>query len=285
MSTTLKFGRTYNENSVRRAWSRVGLGLAAISLFGASSQASEAEIAERLLRAYPGIITGVTGNAVTFAGGGTLPLDDGKGKKAFAEWLEHPDIEDMFAQSYSPGELKALPPLDFDPGRARNEAFFTKIYGDCRKGEVEKSLVTISWLPKKAAQKLKITRINGVAERLAAVSSELDKLPSKFDIDLFPAAGTYNCRVIAGTKNLSGHGLGIAIDIALKNAHYWRWEKKDPNGTIAYRNKIPDEIVRIFEKHGFIWGGKWHHFDTMHFEYRPELLPPAESLAPAGRAQ
>jgi hypothetical protein len=35
---------------------------------------------------------------------------------------------------------------------------------------------------------------------------------------------------------------------------------------------MPEEIVAIFEKHGFIWGGKWYHFDTMHFEYRPELL-------------
>ena len=33
-------------------------------------------------------------------------------------------------------------------------------------------------------------------------------------------------------------------------------------------------IVEIFERHGFIWGGKWYHYDTMHFEYRPELLPP-----------
>ncbi len=32
------------------------------------------------------------------------------------------------------------------------------------------------------------------------------------------------------------------------------------------------QIVRIFEKHGFIWNGYWYHFDTMHFEYRPELL-------------
>ena len=38
-------------------------------------------------------------------------------------------------------------------------------------------------------------------------------------------------------------------------------------------NQIPIQIVRIFEKHGFIWGGFWYHFDTMHFEYRPELLP------------
>ena len=32
------------------------------------------------------------------------------------------------------------------------------------------------------------------------------------------------------------------------------------------------EIVDIFERHGFIWGGKWYHYDTMHFEHRPELL-------------
>lgn len=38
-------------------------------------------------------------------------------------------------------------------------------------------------------------------------------------------------------------------------------------------NRIPPEIVAVFERHGFIWGGRWRHFDTMHFEYRPELLP------------
>src|SRR3569623_1717748 len=36
----------------------------------------------------------------------------------------------------------------------------------------------------------------------------------------------------------------------------------------------PARNVAIFERHGFIWGGRWSHFDTMHFEYRPELLPP-----------
>jgi hypothetical protein len=43
-------------------------------------------------------------------------------------------------------------------------------------------------------------------------------------------------------------------------------------GKGGYRNRFPYEIVAIFERHGFIWGGKWGHFDTMHFEYRPELL-------------
>ena len=35
---------------------------------------------------------------------------------------------------------------------------------------------------------------------------------------------------------------------------------------------MPLELVAAFERHGFVWGGKWWHYDTMHFEYRPELL-------------
>jgi D-alanyl-D-alanine carboxypeptidase-like protein len=128
------------------------------------------------------------------------------------------------------------------------------------------------WLPKKSGQKLPFSRINGAAKHLEAVSRELDELPAKFDAYLFPSAGTYNCRVIAGTNRVSAHGQGIAIDVALKHSDYWRNAAPGKDGAYAYKNAIPMDIVRIFEKHGFIWGGKWHHYDTMHFEYRPELL-------------
>ena len=37
-------------------------------------------------------------------------------------------------------------------------------------------------------------------------------------------------------------------------------------------DRLSVAIARIFETHGFIWGGAWYHYDTMHFEYRPELL-------------
>ena len=30
--------------------------------------------------------------------------------------------------------------------------------------------------------------------------------------------------------------------------------------------------MEAFEKNNFIWGGKWGHFDIMHFEYRPEII-------------
>ena len=65
--------------------------------------------------------------------------------------------------------------------------------------------------------------------------------------------------------------VGAAIDINVAYADYWRWSK-DANAPV-WKNRIPIEIVRTFEQYGLIWGGYWYHFDTMHFEYRPELLP------------
>ena len=227
----------------------------------------------RFVAAYPGIVSRIDGNDVVFKDGTRLPFDDGKGLKSVEVWLENTDVEDMLAQPYPVG-LVPPPAKDHDPGRARNEAFFAKVYGDCLKHEVEPKLVDVVWLPKKYGKNIKFTKINGAAKQLKAVSEELDTLPTKFNVDLFPTAGTYNCRKVAGTTHMSAHGHGIAIDIALKHAHYWRWFGKPPGGIIRYRNRIPFEIVRIFEKHGFIWGGKWHHYDTMHFEYRPELLMP-----------
>ena len=248
---------------------------------GASAQSQEgAQRLAPLLSAYPQHLLRVEGNTLLWRDGTVMEVDDGKGAKPFDAWLENPDIEDMLQIPYPPGDVTHPPEVNIDPGRARNLAFFDKMYGDCRKGEVEKSLTEIVWLPKKARQRLKVTTVNGVDQKLAAVSQELDQLPARFDAFLFPAAGAYNCRAIAGTDRASAHGHGIAIDISLKHSDYWRWSKPGPGGVYAHKNAIPMEIVRIFEGHGFIWGGKWYHYDTMHFEYRPELLAPPASGAP-----
>lgn len=234
---------------------------------------------DRLIAAYPDHLEKIDGNWLIWRDGTRMALDDGGGRKAFAEWLERPDIEDMFRVAYPAGAGALVPELQSDPGRARNAAFFDKMYGDCRKGDVARSLDTIVWLPRKAPQKLQVTRINGVAARLAAVSRALDALPASFDKYLIPSAGTYNCRVIAGTHRVSAHGSGTAIDIAVAQTDYWRWGGAGrEGGRVAYKNRIPLEIVHIFERQGFIWGGRWSHYDTMHFEYRPELLPPLAPL-------
>jgi hypothetical protein len=226
----------------------------------------------RLLEAYPGLLERIDGNDLVWRDGTRMPLDDGKGDKPFEQWLDSPDVADMFAIHYPVGAEPKPPAKDIDPGRARTAAFFDKVYGDCRLGAVEKNLTTVEWLPTKAKQKLPFNKMNGAAVALEAASRELDALAPSFDVFLTPSAGTYNCRVIAGTNRVSAHGHAIAIDIALKRSHYWRNDKPGKDGTIAYKNEIPMEIVRIFEKHGFIWGGRWYHYDTMHFEYRPELI-------------
>jgi hypothetical protein len=41
---------------------------------------------------------------------------------------------------------------------------------------------------------------------------------------------------------------------------------------LIYTSRTLIEIVEVFEKYGFIRGGKWYHYDTTHIEYRPELL-------------
>ena len=80
--------------------------------------------------------------------------------------------------------------------------------------------------------------------------------------------GTFVQRNIAGTDRPSAHSYGISIDLNVERSHYWRWQKG------GWKNAIPQKIVDAFEDQGFIWGGRWYHFDTMHFEYRPELLDP-----------
>jgi hypothetical protein len=225
-----------------------------------------------LIAAYPAHVERIEGNALVWKDGTRMVIDDGRGAKTHEVLLNTADIKDMFFARYPLGASGLPPAVNADPGRARNAPFFDKMYGDCRAGGVTRNLVDVVWLPKKWGKVVKITRINEVDKKLAAVSRELDELPARFDAFLFPSEGTYVCRAIAGTNRVSAHGHGIAIDISTKQADYWRWTRPDANGRHAHKNRIPWEIVEVFERHGFVWGGKWYHYDTMHFEYRPEII-------------
>jgi hypothetical protein len=258
---------------VLRALALAAVGLVSgVAVRGLAQDASAPDALAALLAAYPSWLDRIDGNALVWKDGTRMTIDEGRGPKTTEAALASADIKDMLSMPYAAGPPAAPPAFNADPGRARNVAFFDKIYGDCHRHAVERNLVGVTWLPKKWGKRIQVTKVNGVADKLASVSKELDELPSKFDVFLFPSAGTYNCRDIAGTERVSAHGYGIAIDLSTRQADYWRWNLGKAGDAITYRNKIPMEIVTIFEKHGFIWGGKWYHYDTMHFEYRPELL-------------
>lgn len=232
--------------------------------------ASAVEALDALVAAYPDALASHDGERIVWRDGASMPASDGKADKPFLELLKNASILDQFKVDYPRGRLKAPPALNVDPGRFRNEAFFKKMYGDCAKGEVQARMVSIVWLPKSWGKSVQATSVNGVAERLKKVSAEIEALPADIRKAAFPIAGVLACRPVADTGKMSMHGYGAAIDLNLAYADYWFWGKK--TGPIAYRNRMPQEIVDVFERHGFIWGGKWHHYDTMHFEYRPELL-------------
>lgn len=226
---------------------------------------------ERLIKAYPGQLCGADGNDILWCDGSKMPYDDGNREKTRQQREEQADIQDQMELRYPAGRDYAPPTSDDDdPGRIRNEAFFKKMYGQ-NAIEAGKRLRPVIWLPQTLHKRVMMTGINGVDQKLQAVSDELDRLPDSLKHYLDKPAGTFMWRSVGREKRLSPHSFGIAIDINLKGADYWLWTSH--GGTAPpYRNRIPLEIVEVFEKHGFIWGGKWRHYDTLHFEYRPELL-------------
>ena len=88
-------------------------------------------------------------------------------------------------------------------------------------------------------------------------------------------------RIVSGTKKLSKHAMGMAIDI---NTRYNPWVRKGADGqqlvspdngrsyadrrkTYPYKIVKGDLLYRLFIQHGFRWGGNWRTMkDYQHFE-------------------
>lgn len=224
------------------------------------------------MEAYPDCVVGYERDSLIFWDGTRLIFDDKISRTVDQIHLEQ-DIEDIFFQEY---DTTLYPPTyGYDPGRYRCAEFFDKMYGSTY-DEVYNNLVWVDWCPSFGGKPLLFSRMAGAAEALERVSNELEQHPElkAWVID----AQTFNYRNIAGTSRKSPHSYGIAIDLAVAHSHYWRFSypRADEHSQIEYQSSYNMTIVEIFERHGFIWGGRWYHFDTMHFEYRPEMFTTPE---------
>lgn len=93
----------------------------------------------------------------------------------------------------------------------------------------------------------------------------------------------FNYRLIAGSQEISMHGLGRAFDINPVQNPYIRYEKDkeivQPPGT-RWNPAIPGTLsgdhplVKLMEGMGWEWGGNWTRssgrIDYQHFEKRPK---------------
>lgn len=124
---------------------------------------------------------------------------------------------------------------------------------------------------KKIASTAYITVHPAIAEAVEAVFQEIFEGEERFPI---LSAGGYNWRENDPNVSKSEHNLGTAIDINPDQNYciygsgdivgsYWK-PYEDPYSITPY-----GEVIRAFERHGFVWGGdSWSTTrDYMHFSY------------------
>ena len=186
--------------------------------------------------------------------------------------LDYDSIRQSMAQPYPLEPERPATPAGVAPGRVRPYALFNALYGG-NADSVRKKLVQTQFNGKR------VTVAARLKEPLANVSAALAQIADPGIKRFLGPDGGFVWRKIAGEDRLSAHSYGIALDIGARHSPYWRWSKVTPHPMQA---AYPRKIVEEFEKQGFIWGGKWHEYDLMHFEYRPELICKAKGLQ-AGR--
>ena len=224
-----------------------------------------------MMIAYPDHVVGVEKHEnkvfLMMKSGESILYDDQKNKTA-DEKISDADVQDMLETLYPLSEVNTLMDTGVDPGRMRAYAVFDDIYGNS-KDAISSKLISVGF----GEQRLPFNKEAGAADALkaavAAAAALVEEQPSVADY-LYPSSGTFNYRVIAGTDRLSPHAYAIAIDLKSTSNGYWRWASAAQGDELL--QVYPQDLVRLFENYGFIWGGKWNHFDIFHFEYRPEII-------------
>lgn len=195
--------------------------------------------------------------------GTRIPWDDGIATKTHEERLASPDIEDVFYLPYPTGAIEPVTEPDRNPGGVRVERVFRATYGASAKA-VEAKLVPVAFAGKTLrVHALAKPAFEAAGKRVASVLAA-DPDAAKFFEGL---GGTFAWRTVAGTDRASSHSFGVSLDLNPSLGDYWRWSKAP-----AWKNRVPAAIVAAFEAEHFVWGGRWNRYDTMHFEWRPELF-------------
>ena len=161
----------------------------------------------------------------------------------------------------------------------RTHYFFEALWNFSNRNESWAQQVQMTFLGQSITIHSGISNILGLVEKTILNEAETNS-NVRLWIDSLGIVTGWNWRNVASSGSRSFHSYGIAIDILPKNLGgletYWLWASRhNPQWwNIPYSGRYhpPDEVIRAFESHGFIWGGKWANFDTMHFEYHPETF-------------
>lgn len=93
----------------------------------------------------------------------------------------------------------------------------------------------------------------GMLDSLRGAMAEVERSNLGFLVETFD--GCYNPRFIGGTRSLSRHAWGVAVDLNYA---------ANPTGQVTVQDP---RLVSIMERWGFTWGGNWLVPDAAHFEW------------------
>ena len=176
------------------------------------------------------------------------------------------------------GLWQGLRPMGLRGAQNRNREFFRTLLDVRQRSDMDDKNM---WELRFLGRPVEVHQIlHPVLQRIdarLAKERKTDRSLDRFLRSLRSISG-YVWRNIAGTDTLSLHSYGIALDLIpwrWNGETYWFWTEQKGfdwrNYPYEKRWQPPPKVVRAFEEEGFIWGGKWYLFDTMHFEYRPEF--------------
>jgi len=161
----------------------------------------------------------------------------------------------------------------------RYNGFYDDLWRSHDRSEAYDRQKTIRFLGKSLLVHYSILEELALVEERILLASRRDASVRRWIANLDTATG-WNWRPIADAASRSYHSYGAAIDLLPKSYRYattyWLWSAE--NGVewwnIPYEKRLnpPQAVIKAFESQGFVWGGKWKMYDTMHFEYRPEIL-------------
>jgi hypothetical protein len=221
-----------------------------------------------------------SGWALKFDDDTSFVWDDGN-QNSYDTRLDNPTLKDTLDMPYTMGAASIVTEVNKDPGRIRHDGLFKKTLGGSE-AEVKGRLVPVDFVGQSVLIHQK------AADALGRVSARINALladPANATLREFVTGelgGTFNWRVVVNTNRMSAHSYGLAIDMVVDNhSDYWEWSKNKSTGDFPHTWKypVPQALVDAFEAEKFIWGGRWYHYDTMHFEYRPELFGSCVSSA------
>lgn len=119
---------------------------------------------------------------------------------------------------------------------------------------------------RKVAGAAKLTVNIKLAANVEAIFKEIFELPEQFPIAMV-VGFSYRKMVIPWVANnpyLSHHSFGVAIDINKAHNLFYKYADHRPNSKF----KITPEVIEVFKKYGWSWGGEFKEgLDTMHFAY------------------